>query len=877
MFRSSESINKLRDKSINHNHQNKKILFASVDFVVITACFNVENYIDQMVDSLINQSLDFVNNITLILVNDGSTDNTLSLLRKFEQKYPKNITVVNSLCNVGVSKARNLGLDLLEPNKYVTFIDGDDYVDNDYFYNVYKCIEDNLNLVLLSCNKKFYFEKNNLVVDSHPLKYKFTDNVGLKIKNLGKYFDNSVNSNFFKSNIIINRHLRFDCNLKKFEDGFFLNSYLCLCNKNDMVFFNKNSTYFYRKRHNKSSAIDMCYEQSSTYVDVLKYAYLPLVNMFEEKYGYIPKYVQYLIIYDYFWMVKYNINLPKYIYEAYLSPEDLQDFWSLSKEIFSKIENKSILSFNFINGVSLFYKFIMTVGFKSSYPNSNQNSSDPFTVNIVYVDYFEIRDNILSFHFYVPNDSNIDFCLKTNDSEVKPDDVKIQLVSLFDIDILNIFNVKYRVGRCHDDDLLNFFVGDLRCTISYSGKIYNSGIALSEFRGPSRKAITKQLPFYESIYRKYNFSFKFKNCWLIMDRPNNVADNGEFFYRYLKNNHPEVNCFFVLNEHSPSYSKLEKDGFLMIPYGSELHQLAYYLSKYIISSDFTDDCINPFKSDLLYQKKLVFLQHGIIRDDLSLWLNSKKKVDLFICSTELERNSIVDNFTRYSLLPSQVHITGLSRFDNLARIRDANADRIVHGRKCMLIQPSWRSYLKNVSDVDFINSEYFKNWSNFLKSDLLFNFHGLNNDNQIIFAVHPHMIKYIHLFDLPNYIIVNADNTLYQDNFVACDILITDYSSVMCDVGLLSKPVIYFQFDQDCFWKNHTYRKGYFSYDQDGFGPVCTSLEMLIRNVDEWIKNNFDFSLYFNRYARFFQNSEKFDLLDGKCSERIYHKILKIR
>lgn len=77
-------------------------MFSTVDFVVITACYNVVKYVNQMINSIVNQSLDFKNNIKLILVDDGSTDNTLSVLKRWEIKYPFNITECGTESHTGL-------------------------------------------------------------------------------------------------------------------------------------------------------------------------------------------------------------------------------------------------------------------------------------------------------------------------------------------------------------------------------------------------------------------------------------------------------------------------------------------------------------------------------------------------------------------------------------------------------------------------------------------------------------------------------------------------------------------------------------------------------------------------------------------------------
>ena len=60
-------------------------------FSVVMAVYNKGDYVAQTIDSLINQSLNFKNNIQLILVNDKSTDNTLEVLEKYQKEYPENI------------------------------------------------------------------------------------------------------------------------------------------------------------------------------------------------------------------------------------------------------------------------------------------------------------------------------------------------------------------------------------------------------------------------------------------------------------------------------------------------------------------------------------------------------------------------------------------------------------------------------------------------------------------------------------------------------------------------------------------------------------------------------------------------------------------
>lgn len=75
---------------------------------------------------------------------------------------------------------------------------------------------------------------------------------------------------------------------------------------------------------------------------------------------------------------------------------------------------------------------------------------------------------------------------------------------------------------------------------------------------------------------------------------------------------------------------------------------------------------------------------------------------------------------------------------------------------------------------------------------------------------------------------VHGDYLDYPHTFAGSSILLTDYSSVAFDFGYLKRPVVYTQFDKERFYASHTYDEGYFDYERDGFGPVCTDLESTV-------------------------------------------------
>lgn len=126
---------------------------------IILPVHNVENYINNCLESLINQTY---KNIEIILVDDGSTDNSGKICDKYK-KIDKRITVIHNQNN-GVSYSRNYGINLAR-GKYLIFVDPDDYVDIDYIENLLKPLyEKDYDLVI--CNIDHIYQNkivNNFV------------------------------------------------------------------------------------------------------------------------------------------------------------------------------------------------------------------------------------------------------------------------------------------------------------------------------------------------------------------------------------------------------------------------------------------------------------------------------------------------------------------------------------------------------------------------------------------------------------------------------------------------------------------------------------------------------------------------------------------
>ncbi len=123
---------------------------------VIIPIYNVEKYLTKCIESVINQTY---KNLEIILVNDGSTDNSKEIIDKYSS-IDSRIKVINKK-NGGLSDARNVGIELAK-GEYITFLDSDDWIELNMYEKLYKYIkQENADIVQCSYQKVYDEEVNN--------------------------------------------------------------------------------------------------------------------------------------------------------------------------------------------------------------------------------------------------------------------------------------------------------------------------------------------------------------------------------------------------------------------------------------------------------------------------------------------------------------------------------------------------------------------------------------------------------------------------------------------------------------------------------------------------------------------------------------------
>ena len=812
-------------------------------YVIVSAVYNVEKYLDDYFKSIINQRLDFEKNIHIVCVDDGSTDNSANIIKSYQKKYPKNITYLYKE-NGGQASARNLGLKYLQENEslkdkftWVTFTDPDDFLDNGYFYEVDEFLvnhqDDDIGMV--GSNILVYQENKNIYTKHFTYDCNFKSKIN--VLSIGSLKEEIIVAGrvLFLHKIIQEYNILFPDKFNYYEDALFYIHYISVCNKSSKCVFLESMIYYLRKRSSNDSATNKAYQDLNYYIGSLR------ENVLKTFVFSVGKYSQNFVIAHLIWHLKYLVDSSEKL--SFMSKEEQQEYLRLLDKIFSYIDTETIISAKY--SIWFSYKVGMLNCFKNEYP--------PF--QITYIEDFDVAKRQILLRYFTPDDKDIE-SIRIDGREVYVD---IEKIIQHDF-LVRVFTYEKRMWVKIPDKarILEVFIRGRQARIAFSGKQYRS-FELSH------------------LYKKFDEIDKVRaredNLWLFMDRDYEADDNAERLYRYVMQNYPKQSIVFALRPVSSDYERLKIDGFNLIEFESnEFKKLIQTCSKVI--SSHLDHCLIQYVKK--YDKDFVLLEHGeTIASNCANWFNMNKCIKLITVSCQKEYEYIACNYTKYNLTKKEVKVTGFARYDNLLENNKKN-------NKQILIMPTWRMHLVGEKIVgtgirtlnpELLQSEYFIRWKHFLQSEKLkmlsegFGF-------QINFYPHFQIRDYLEYFECPSYINVirRRDGEPLYKYFQNSDMLITDYSSINFTMAYLEKPVIYYQFDKiDLLQGLHHQQETKFNYETDGFGPVVTTEEDLLRELEILLQNNCKVG---EPYKSNIENT--FAFRDGKCCERIYQEILKL-
>lgn len=874
-----------------------------VKFSIVIPVYNSGKYINECLDSVINQTF---KDIEIICIDDGSTDNSLSILKEYEEK--DNRIKVLSQEHRGVGAARNYGMELAK-GEYINFLDSDDKISANTLKSVNKFFEGNKDLDVVAIPIFFFNEYN------HELNYKFNleEDPKNRVIDLNKNYENvqaSVSSAFIKASSI--GDLKFNEELSYNEDLIFINKLLLESKKIGLV---KDASYFFR-RSNEKSLTKTAKDKKEFFIYRLK-CLRELIDYTLEKEGTLSKFIQGVITYSLKSFEEVS-DLPKI-----LSNEEIEEFWQRLYDILDYID-EDILSNSEIIGPKTDYfgdflvylKNRMDFRVEKDEENFTCLKTGDYTINRlekhrIFFDIIELKDGFLNLcGNYVSSckkdvlsieaikvhngkkerfigkpveypktpretrrilgiDWRFDYGFEFKIPIDKKGETKINFHMILDEDGKKVSmnnNITFRkfaeISKfshyyIRKSQILavknNYFL-----IMPYSAKkALRFELTSMKSMVSTRQAYWPKSISYRLLYLLARPIMKNKKIYLFMDRRENTGDNGEHLFRYAAGQNDEISKYFALEKDCNEFKKLKKEyGNKILDFGSFKHKFIYMFTEKVISSQGYKNHLNPF-ADLnmklvqgISSPPIYFLQHGVGKYDMRSWLRKYDiNFSLILTVSDLDQEAFVKT---YNYDEEIIQELGFPRFDNLTN---------ENLKKEIVIIPTWRKAIRDEDDL--LSSEYFMRWNNLLNDERLIR-SANENGYKIVFKPHPNSMKFLHLFNTDN---VEVDTyRRFHDILCESSLMITDYSSVNFDFAYLKKPIVYYQYGSDY----HFEGDALIDDDKSTFGAIEKDEDGLIEKIIEYIENDCKMEdEYIEKVDKFFKYTDK-----NNC-KRVYDWIIK--
>lgn len=431
---------------------------------------------------------------------------------------------------------------------------------------------------------------------------------------------------------------------------------------------------------------------------------------------------------------------------------------------------------------------------------------------------------------------------------------------IYDCRLINKSALLYRKLQYHNERYQWRFDRD----ILYPYQTLGQGISLNfrpvgEFETVQVKKNEKNALLYA---RTIGWFVPKKKRWIIHEKfANSAQDNSFFFFKYLID-HTDIDARFVIRWDSPQRERLKGYESYCLDFMSFQHLSFLLTSSKIISSESKGHGYawrvqtGPIKAriDAL---PYVFLQHGVLglkRLDKTFDAGRVNHADLFITSAEWEKQIVCENM-HYS--DENVAITGLPRWDAVEITAEEKRDSI-------LVMPTWRQWLEDLSDDEFVQSEFFLRYQALIHNSQLWEYLA-KSQHRLILYVHPKLSEYVSLFhgSFPNEIEIIPIGSQPLDEILSASIcVVTDYSSIYWEALYRGIPTVFYQFDRERYlltqgsYLNLNSVPAIFCQEEGQLINALVSQEYAKLDLDNEIKNYFMYH-------------------DHSNSERVYQEIMR--
>lgn len=831
-------------------------------YSVISPVYNVEKYLDAFFESLIAQTLPFKRHIELVMVDDGSTDNSARVIRRWQKKYSGNIVYLHKE-NGGISTARNAGMAVIT-NDWFTFIDPDDFVSPDFFERADAAIRRRGPDAIAAVSESVvhYMEETGAESDGHPLRYRFRKGErAVPAQDLGDDFQITVCGTFWRKDIVARHNLAFDARIRPgSEDAHFAGRYFMRAGDAALV-FQPTGRYYHRRRADQSSLSQTGWMRPQSYDDELRYGYLALIADARQQTGTVPQHIQKMLLYCLSWAYRRAVDQPEAV--AFLTPDQRQTYRDLLRETLSAIAPETLASFT-VN---------LPHAHRAGLSNIARDADLPTPVAVL----TDIDSHGLARLTFWSRDPGATASFSVDGAEAQPAYGKARRIDFLGDPLVyeHIRWVPVAGGR------LTVTIGGKAAEIEIGTRRYADGLPVADIRKALVPAVAPDalLPRIARDLRRAastpEASDRFRNAWLFIDRDNEADDSAEYLYRYARAHAPEINAFFLLSRSSRHWARLEADGFRLLAFNEAEHAVALLHADHLISSQadhYVVDYLGRAEFGDRLKYRFTFLQHGVTQADFSGFFN-RTHMDLVAASTFAEHEAFVADGTRYRLTAKEVKLTGLPRHDALL-------EKAATDEKTLIIMPTWRYALTGRAlgagnarseNPAFYASAFARTWKSLLHAPRLAE---IASGHSIVFVPHPNLEQYLPFFELPSTVevVTFGSGTSLQPVFRGMSAFLTDYSSKAFDAAYLYKPVVYYQFDTDAYFGGgHTGAPGYFDFSRDGFGPVAATESETLDAIAAALQAGASTPQPYRSRAE-----QTFAFRDGRCSERILAEIRRL-
>lgn len=843
------------------------------DISIIIPVYNTEKWVAQTLNSVLDQDYD-ISKIQLVIINDGSTDNSDDIIKPYVEKYD-NICYVKKE-NEGLSKTRNLALSLSE-GRYILFLDSDDTISPDTIKSIVPFFDEHYDEIDL-VSYKIVPVVNGIPQEKLHYRYRFLTQTGIyDLTKKENWFVSITTMNYciknqFKNNVLFDTRPGFFHEDQKFSMDII---------KNKMkIGYVDTGTYWYLQQPNSIT-------KTRFYAYYLFETTMSFWEAFFKQFkDNVPEYYQALFMNDLNWKNKAGILMP-YQYEGKKFAEEFGRITAL----LSKVNDDVIL---YHPGLDIYHKYYW-LDLKNEKKDKKEVLSfrDAIAVasdkNIIWAD-SKINIDLLKFRI-VDNKIKMMICIKSPAFLYEQEIPKV-IVAFDEEDIKKeefpVRESSFSYYQCKEK-CAKFYLSELE--IDYQKismfKVYISlhdHLISSRFFFPQGNVFSDKLERYHYINNGYIFTYskrrdyfqiekatrktkwairmnRFiyhftddkkkllvrimcrlyhprKPIWLYYDCKGVKKDNGYYQFIHDLEIKDGIKRYYVSNN-SKEFNKdifNRKQKRKVIKFHSLKHKFMYLKASKIITAYIEQENSSPYTKnaytyyiDIANIPEIIYLQHGILHAHLP-WKYSLDRLplDKEVISTYYERDNFINN---YAFTKDHLIDCGMPRYDFL------NSD--VKKTNTILYAPSWRSYLvgKQVTNYakmekTFVESEFYIESKKFLESkelaDMLEKY-----DFTLNFKLHPIFKKYQYLYQINNERIkIGAD---WPDS--EYKVFITDFSSYVFDFVYLKRAIIYFVPDYVKFKSGmNLYRELDFKFD-NGIGDFSQDYKTTLKQLKEILKN----------------------------------------